>query len=130
MKISRFNEDISNLIDLEYITDCFIEFKDMDILEIDSNAQVTDVYITLDFSKLHPYRVDSVTISLEDVIARAKNKLDVAEELVVSLKKVAVKYKNMQYILTDDKKIIKIRLTLSTSELANNYPDYWTMINK
>jgi hypothetical protein len=130
MKISRFNEDISNLIDLEYITDCFIEFKDMDILEIDSNAQVTDVYITLDFSKLHPYRVDSVTISLEDVIARAKNKLDVAEELVVSLKKVAVKYKNMQYILTDDKKKIDIRLTLSTSELANNYPDYWTMINK
>jgi hypothetical protein len=130
MKISRFNEDISNLIDLEYITDCFIEFKDMDILEIDSNAQVTDVYITLDFSKLHPYRVDSVTISLEDVIIRCKNKLDVAEELVVSLKKVAVKYKNMQYILTDDKKIIKIRLTLSTSELANNYPDYWTMINK
>ena len=130
MKISRFNEDVSNLIDLEYITDCFIEFKDMGILEIDSNAQVTDVYITLDFSKLHPYRVDSVTISLEDVIIRCKNKLDVAEELVVSLKKVAVKYKNMQYILTDDKKIIKIRLTLSTSELANNYPDYWTMINK
>jgi hypothetical protein len=130
MKISRFNEDISNLIDLEYITDCFIEFKDMDILEIDSNAQVTDVYITLDFSKLHPYRVDSVTISLEDVIIRCKNKLDVAEELVVSLKKVAVKYKNMQYILTDDKKKIDIRLTLSTSELANNYPDYWTMINK
>jgi hypothetical protein len=27
MKISRFNEDVSNLIDLEYITDCFIEFK-------------------------------------------------------------------------------------------------------
>jgi hypothetical protein len=130
MKISRFNEDVSNLIDLEYITDCFIEFKDMGILEIDSNAQVTDVYITLDFSKLHPYRVDSLTISLEDVIIRCKNKLDVAEELVVSLKKVAVKYKNMQYILTDDKKIIKIRLTLSTSELANNYPDYWTMINK
>jgi hypothetical protein len=129
MKISRFNEDVSNLIDLEYITDCFIEFKDMGILEIDSNAQVTDVYITLDFSKLHPYRVDSLTISLEDVIIRCKNKLDVAEELVVSLKKVAVKYKNMQYILTDDKKIIKIRLTLSTSELANNYPDYWTMIN-
>jgi hypothetical protein len=130
MKISRFNEDVSNLIDLEYITDCFIEFKDMGILEIDSNAQVTDVYITLDFSKLHPYRVDSLTISLEDVIIRCKNKLDVAEELVVSLKKVALKYKNMQYILTDDKKIIKIRLTLSTSELANNYPDYWTMINK
>ena len=127
MKISRFNEDVSNLIDLEYITDCFIEFKDMDILEIDSNAQVTDVYITLDFSKLHPYLS---VISLEDVIIRCKNKLDVAEELVVSLKKVAVKYKNMQYILTDDKKIIKIRLTLSTSELANNYPDYWTMINK
>jgi hypothetical protein len=38
MKISRFNEDVSNLIDLEYITDCFIEFKDMGILEIDSNA--------------------------------------------------------------------------------------------
>jgi hypothetical protein len=130
MKISRFNEDVSNLIDLEYITDCFIEFKDMGILEIDSNAQVTDVYITLDFSKLHPYRVDSLTISLEDVIIRCKNKLDVAEELVVSLKKVAVKYKNMQYILTDDKKKIDIRLTLSTSELANNYPDYWTMINK
>jgi hypothetical protein len=32
----------------------------MGILEIDSNAQVTDVYITLDFSKLHPYRVGSV----------------------------------------------------------------------
>jgi hypothetical protein len=29
----------------------------MGILEIDSNAQATDVYITLDFSKLHPYRV-------------------------------------------------------------------------
>jgi hypothetical protein len=130
MKISRFNEDVSNLIDLEYITDCFIEFKDMGILEIDSNAQVTDVYITLDFSKLHPYRVDSVTISLEDVIIRCKNKLDVAEELVVSLKKVAVKYKNMKYIVTDDKKKIDIRLTLSTSELANNYPEYWTMINK
>jgi hypothetical protein len=126
MKISRFNEDVSNL----YITDCFIEFKDMGILEIDSNAQVTDVYITLDFSKLHPYRVDSVTISLEDVIIRCKNKLDVAEELVVSLKKVAVKYKNMKYIVTDDKKKIDIRLTLSTSELANNYPEYWTMINK
>jgi hypothetical protein len=102
----------------------------MGILEIDSNAQVTDVYITLDFSKLHPYRVGSVIISLEDVIARAKNKLDVVEESVVSLKKVAVKYKNMKYIVTDDKKNIKIRLSLGTSELVNNYPEYWTMINK
>jgi hypothetical protein len=73
MKISRFNEDVSNLIDLEYITDCFIEFKDMGILEIDSNAQVTDAYITLDFSKLHPYpSIGSASLSLEDVIARAK----------------------------------------------------------
>jgi hypothetical protein len=38
----------------------------MGILEIDSNA--TDVYITLDFSKLHPYLYSA--ISLEDVIAR------------------------------------------------------------
>jgi hypothetical protein len=37
---------------------------------------------------------------------------------------VAVKYKNMKYIVTDDKKKIDIRLTLSTSELANNYPEY------
>jgi hypothetical protein len=44
---------------------------------------VTDVYITLDFSKLHPYRIGSVSSSLE-VIARAKNKLDVVGELVVS----------------------------------------------
>jgi hypothetical protein len=34
---------------------------------------VTDVYITLDFSKLHPYpSIGSASLSLEDVIARAK----------------------------------------------------------
>jgi hypothetical protein len=27
----------------------------------------------------------------------------------------------MKYIVTDDKKIIKIRLSLGTSELVNNY---------
>jgi hypothetical protein len=34
----------------------------------------------------------------------------------------------MKYIVTDDKKIIKIRLSLGTSELVNNYPEYWTMM--
>jgi hypothetical protein len=57
MKISRFNEDVSNLIDLEYITDCFIGFKDMGILEIDS-MPVTDVYITwiLQTTSISKYR--------------------------------------------------------------------------
>jgi hypothetical protein len=35
----------------------------------------------------------------------------------------------MKYIVTDDKKNIKIRLSLGTSELVNNL-EYWTMINK
>jgi hypothetical protein len=69
------------------------------------------MFISLDFSKLHLI-VNSVIISLED-IARAKKKVDVRRVSCV-FEKSGIKY--MKYIVTDDKKIIKIRLSLGTSE--------------
>lgn len=129
--LNKFNENKSNTIDLKYIEDCFIEFKDKGVFDLDHNRDMDDIYIDIDFYKLHEYMMISEIssiLSIDDVITLTKIKLDVLEDVMVCIKKVGIEYKFIQYTIQHDNKTIKLRMALDTSGVVIRYPAQWNDI--
>lgn len=129
--LNRFNENKSNTIDLKYIEDCFIEFKDKGVFDLDHNRDMDDIYIDVNFYKLDEYMMISEIssiLTINDVINLTKIKLDVLEDVMVCIKKVGIEYKHIQYTIRHDNKTIKIRMALDTSSVVIRYPREWNDI--
>lgn len=125
--LNRFNENKSNTIDLKYIEDCFIEFKDKGIFDLEHNKDMDEIYIDIKFDRLSEYKniYLNPVLSVEDIINLTKIKLDLLEDVTVSIKKVSIEYKSIQYRIEHSNKNIKIRMALDTSSVVIRYPREW-----
>lgn len=132
--IQKFNESIekagnnNTIIDIDYIENCFVEFKDAGTLKLKfnyyrENSDRCSIEIS---TRLKPTGKRKV---LNDVYRLTENKLKIVDEISYSFEKVKIKYPYMQYQIDDEyKNTIKIEFALDTCGAVIRNPGQWVSI--
>lgn len=100
MKIRKFNENIEIK---EYIKDCFIDFHDRDILDIDDiDSENNSCYLFINLPWVDNNGSEWVfkkPSTIKDMIKYSTDLKEYYEELYVSIKKTKIKYPNLTYTI-------------------------------
>lgn len=99
MKIRKFNESI-NVIDLEYVKDCFVDIIDKFKIkiehDIDDYGKEIKNYCTI---TIYPFSLSNKFVrekkNISDVIETFEKMTEMVKDLDVSIDKVIIKYPNL-----------------------------------
>jgi hypothetical protein len=93
--LRKYNENIEEKLDIEYLTDCFIDLIDAGAkkqVKVYGNPAVEE--FTLDINL--PEIVEKKNINLKEYIDNEKKRIEIYEEAEYSLEKVAIKYPDLK----------------------------------
>ncbi len=106
----KFNENKDELMDVEYLTSCFVDLIDkgatIDYGEEEKHRITWEefvVQIKMPMPKNYSSSFKTDKVKINELIESSKRELEILEEIEYSLEKVAVKYQINYEIVTDRK---------------------------